>query len=367
MIRCGVETGNRCGRDPARVVPLWGRRAVVGLPYLFIRVAVHAGVDPVVVVWLRTAGGALVLLPLALRQRALRSVLRQWRTVVALTLVQVTGPFLLITIGEQHISSSLAGLLVAAEPLVVVVIVVVTALVRPGNNTGRERITALRVAGLLIGFTGVAALLGVDTESNQRFGAALVVMAAVLYAIGALLIRRVTEGPGGADPVGVITAILSINSLLLTPFALFRLPGRIPAPTVTASLLALALLCTAAAFLAYFALIAEVGPARNRRVLRRPSSNSHRRGHRPPRTADLHHTARPHAHCDRLLVRHQRQHTRQPRRTATPTIQLKFHKTLPVDIADRHDSTLPFGLEHQICWGNESAKVCICTYSQQTA
>lgn len=233
-----------------------------GLPYLFIRVAVQADVDPVAVVWLRTSGAALVLLPLAIRRRALRSVLQRWPTVLVLTLVQVTGPFLVITIGEQSISSSLAGLLVAAEPLLVVVIVVVTALVRPGKDTARERITTLRLIGLVVGFAGVAALLGIDAGSGQRLGAALVLMAALLYATGALLIRRVTEGQDGADPVGVTAAILAINTVLLTPFALRRLPDQVPAPTVTASLFALALLCTAAAFVSYFALIAEVGPAR---------------------------------------------------------------------------------------------------------
>jgi len=233
-----------------------------GLPYLFIRVAVQADIDPVVVVWLRTAGGAVVLLPLAVRRHFLRSVLPRWPIILALTLVQVTGPFLLITIGEQSISSSLAGLIVAAEPLIVVVIVVVVSRLAPGKRASEERITPLRVAGLVIGFAGVAALLGVDAASGQRLGAALVLLAASLYAVGALLIRRITGGPDGVDPVGVITTILAINTILLTPFALGRLPKQAPAPTVTASLLALALLCTAAAFVAYFALIGDVGPAR---------------------------------------------------------------------------------------------------------
>lgn len=91
----------------------WWLFAVVallwGLPYLFIRVTVQAGVAPVAVVWLRTGGAALVLLPLALHRGALRGLVARWRVVLALTLVQVTAPFLLITIGEQYVSSSMAG------------------------------------------------------------------------------------------------------------------------------------------------------------------------------------------------------------------------------------------------------------------
>lgn len=180
---------------------------------------------------------------------------------VALTLVQVTAPFLLITIGEQSITSSPAGLLVAAELLLIVVVVALGARLGAGGAAG-ERITALRLVGLLVGFAGVAALLGIDAGGAQRLGAGLVLLAALLYAVGALLIRGLTGGRGGADPVGVITAILTIDTVVLAPFALPALPQRIPPPAATASLLALALLCTAVAFVAYFALIGEVGPAR---------------------------------------------------------------------------------------------------------
>lgn len=243
----------------AVVALLWG------LPYMFIRVAVQADIAPVVIVWLRTGGAALVLLPLALHRHAMRGLATRWLTVLALTLVQVTAPFLLITIGEQSISSSLAGLLVSAEPLLVVVLVAVLGRRRARPGAGGEQTGAVRLIGLLVGISGVAALLGVDISGTQRLGAALVLLAALLYAVGALLIRHVTtssDGSDAADPVGVITAILTINTVLLTPVALLDLPQRLPAVPVGASLIALAVLCTAAAFLAYFALIAEVGPAR---------------------------------------------------------------------------------------------------------
>lgn len=251
----------------AAVAVLWG------LPYLFIRVAVQADIAPVVVVWLRTGGAALVLLPLALHRGALRGLTARWRSLLALTLVQVTAPFLLITYGEQHVSSSLAGLLVAAEPLLVVLLVAALARARRDHRPAQDhvagpagdRVDGPRAAGLVLGVLGVAALLGVDVDVDvggpgpQLLGAALVLLAALLYAVAALLVRRLTSD---ADPVGVITVILTANTVLLTPAALPALPDRVPDAPVTTSLAALALLCTAAAFVAYFALIAEAGPAR---------------------------------------------------------------------------------------------------------
>ena len=259
---------------------LFGTVAVLwGLPYLFIRVAVQADVDPVVVVWLRTGGAALVLLPLALHRRALRGLAARWRGVVALTLVQITAPFLLITYGEQQIPSSLAGLLVAAEPMFVVLLIAGLGYARrrgsrhqdagdqdagdpdAGDQDAGDPVRGGQVVGLVVGLGGVVALLGLDVRGpgTSLVGAGLVLMAALLYAAGALLIRRVSTG---TDPTGVITAILAVNTVLLAPVASPRLPERLPPVPVTASLAVLAVLCTAAAFMSYFALIAEVGPAR---------------------------------------------------------------------------------------------------------
>lgn len=232
----------------AGVAVLWG------LPYLFIRVAVDAGIDPVAVVWLRTAGAALIMLPVAVVRGALRPVLPRWPWLVALTMVQVTAPFLLITYSEQRITSSLAGLLIAAEPLFVAVLAL--------GFSKANRPDARRVVGLVVGLTGVTALLGLDLGSlggDGLTGAALVLVAALLYAVAALLVPRVAAD---GDPVGAIVAVLALNSIILAPVAIPTLPHRLPTAHVTAALLALAVLCTAAAFLAYFTLIGEAGPGR---------------------------------------------------------------------------------------------------------
>ncbi len=229
----------------AVVAVLWG------LPYLFIRIAVEAGIDPVVVVWTRTGVAVLVLVPLALWRGALRGIAGRWRLVLGLTVLQVTAPFLLITYGEQRITSSLAGLLVAAEPLFVALLIRV---IEPAARIGRVRTT-----GLVVGLAGVAVLLGLDVSAlgPQLLGGAMVLLATLLYAGAALLVRRI---PANTDPIGVITAVLLVNTVLLAPVAVPALPDPLPAPEVVGSLVGLALACTAAAFVAYFALIAETGP-----------------------------------------------------------------------------------------------------------
>src|SRR5580704_28448 len=89
-----------------------------GVPYLMIRVAVRHGVDPRTLVFLRTAPAALILLPLAWRAGALAPVLARWRWLVVYSFVHFGVPWLLMSSAEQHLSSSVTGMLVATVPLV---------------------------------------------------------------------------------------------------------------------------------------------------------------------------------------------------------------------------------------------------------
>lgn len=91
--------------------------ALWGASYLFIKVALEDDLAPAFIVFARTALAALVLLPVAARLGALAGVRERLAPLFALGLIQVTGPFMLITIGEQEISSSLTGILVAAAPI----------------------------------------------------------------------------------------------------------------------------------------------------------------------------------------------------------------------------------------------------------
>jgi drug/metabolite transporter (DMT)-like permease len=229
----------------AAVSLLWG------VPYLFIKVAV-AELPPVTVVFARVAMAALLLGPVAARRGALLELRGRLPQLALLSLLEITIPFLLIGMGEQRITSSLTGLLIAALPLFV-------ALLALRFDTA-ERVGGSRLLGLLLGIGGVAALLGIDVgDTGQLAGAALVLLATLCYASSTLLVKRAFSD---VPMLGVVTAATAISSLVLAPFALALTPARLPSIQVMLALGALGVLCTAAALLLYFALIVEAGPSR---------------------------------------------------------------------------------------------------------
>src|SRR3984893_5412165 len=154
-----------------------------GIPYLFIKIAVRE-LDPTVVVFARVGIAAAVLIPVAAQRKVLRQMRGRWPVVAALACIQIVGPFLLISYGEQHIASSLTSLLIAADPLLV-------ALFALRFDPG-ERVSGLSLVGLFIGMGGVIVLLGLDIggDGQRLLGAIFVLLAATGYAISALLIKR---------------------------------------------------------------------------------------------------------------------------------------------------------------------------------
>ncbi len=224
-----------------------------GIPYLLIKIAVRE-LDPSVVVFARVGIATLALLPVAIHRKVLREIRGRWLTIAALACVQIVAPFLLISYGEQHIASSLASLLIASEPLLVALLAL--------RFDSAERVSGLRLVGLLIGMGGVIVLLGLDVGGDKQrlLGAALVLVATVCYAIGALLIKRPTIT--AMPRLGVVIVECATATLVLLPLAVTRLPGKMPSPPVIASLLVLGLICTALAYLTFFALVAEVGASR---------------------------------------------------------------------------------------------------------
>jgi drug/metabolite transporter (DMT)-like permease len=230
----------------AAVSLLWG------VPYLFIKVAV-AEVPPVTVVFARVALAAALLGPVAARRGALRGLRGRLPQLVVLSLLEITVPFLLISMGEQRITSSLAGLLIASMPLFVALLAL--------RFDAAERVTGVRLLGLLLGIGGVAVLLGIDLggDLGQVVGGAMVLVATLCYAASTLLVKRAFSD---VPMLGVVTAATAISALLLAPFALALTPARLPSLDVTLALAALGVLCTAAGLLAYFALIVEAGPSR---------------------------------------------------------------------------------------------------------
>ncbi len=221
-----------------------------GIPYLLIRVAVR-DVPPPTLVFLRTAPAALLLLPLALRRGQLRAVLAGWRWVVVYTVVELGVPWLALSRAEQRLTSSASGLLVASAPLVAAVVYPLA--------TRTTHFDRRRTAGLLMGFAGVAALVGLDLRGADLVSVAEVGVTAAGYACGPLIIsRRLADLPG----LGVVTASLLLTAAGYAPVALTHLPRHLPVEGGEA-VAVLAVVCTALAFVLFFELVGEVGPSRS--------------------------------------------------------------------------------------------------------
>jgi drug/metabolite transporter (DMT)-like permease len=221
-----------------------------GIPYLMIRVAVRE-LAPVTLVFFRTALGALILMPVAGLRGELRPLLARWKPLLAYTAVEVAIPWVLLARAETKLSSSLTGLLIAAVPLVGAAIVTLTG--------DREQLGARRWVGLLIGVAGVAALVGLDVGDVNALAIVEIGLVAVGYAVGPIILSRsMTDLP----TFGVVAASLFLTAVAYLPFALLRWPSEVPSQHVIESVLGLAVICTALAFVVFFALIAEVGPVR---------------------------------------------------------------------------------------------------------
>jgi len=220
-----------------------------GIPYLFIKVAV-AEMSPQVLVLLRTGAAVLVLLPFALRQPGVRDLLPKWPWIVAYTIAEIALPWLMLARAEQHISSSLAGLLIATMPLLSIVLYRFTG--------AREPIASRRLLGLLVGFAGVAALVGLDIGTIEPSALGQMGLVVLGYTLGPLIIsQRLSD----LSSLWVIVMSLALTAAAYAPFAAAGMPSTLSVEAIVA-IVVLAVACTAIAFLIFFALIAEVGPAR---------------------------------------------------------------------------------------------------------
>ena len=206
-----------------------------GVPYLFIKIAVDAGVPPAFVAWARI-GLARHIWPIA-----------------AYAATEIAIPFVHITVGERGISSSLAAILVATMPLQLALLALRIA---PG-----ERLTPSRLLGLLIGLGGVVALLGVDVGRRQGelLGAVLVLLATLCYATAPLIVNRWLVD---LDPLGPVAASLVLSSIALLPAAIIPMPRTLPTPAALGAIAVLGVVCTALGLIVFFQLIAEAGPSR---------------------------------------------------------------------------------------------------------
>jgi len=231
----------------AAVSVLWG------IPYLFIRIAVDGGISPGFLAWSRVLLGALVLVPIAWRAGLLGSLREHRRWVLAYAIVEIAIPFPLIAFGEKHVSSSVAAILIAATPLIVAI------LARVFDH--RDRVGGRRLAGLVAGFAGVVVLVGVDIagDSDELIGTLAILLAAIGYAVGPMTLQaRLSD----VDPRAIMAGALTIAAIALTPLAAVAPPELPLGADAVASIVVLGLLCTAAAFVLFGALVIDVGAAR---------------------------------------------------------------------------------------------------------
>lgn len=249
-------------REAAEATGVFSRRGwilfavmafVWGITYLFIKEAVESFSPPAVVSG-RTLLGALVLLPFAIRSGALKAAWKYWPWVLAFGIVEMAGPFLLLSHAETQLPSGLTGLLVATVPLFAVVI----ALLR-GD---RSALAPVRLAGLLLGFAGVAIVVAGPGLFPHEPGSVLaigeIMLTALMYAIAPFIIaHKLKDVPS----IGTITLALFAIGLAYLPVALLT-QHEPPTLRSTVSLGLLGVVCTALAFVAFFALIREVGPVR---------------------------------------------------------------------------------------------------------
>jgi len=219
-----------------------------GMPYLLIRIAV-ATIDPVVVAGSRTLIGSLLLLPVALHRNALAPAFRHWPWLLAFTLIEISIPWVTLGHAETRLNSSTAGLLIAVVPLFAAIIV---------SRLGHERLEPRRIFGLALGFAGVALLVGLDIDFHDWLAVAGTVLVSLCYAIGPIIVdRKLKDVPA----IGVVAASLMLATLMYAPFVPFFWHGDVTAAGI-GSVVGLGVLCTALAFVVFFALIAEIGPAR---------------------------------------------------------------------------------------------------------
>ena len=232
---------------------LWLLASIWGASYMLIKIGLRDLSAPMVAC-VRIALAAAVLVPLAASQQALGAVRGRGGTVALVAAVQVAAPFLLISLGEQEISSALAGILVATAPIFTAVLAILV--------DHEERSEGARLLGIVLGIAGVAALFGLDLSGSGSLvlGGLAIVLAGLGYAVGGFLVKHRL---GDAPPIGVAAWVMVASTIWLLPAALATAPDSAPALGPVAAVTALGVVGTGLAFAIFYTLMARVGPARS--------------------------------------------------------------------------------------------------------
>ena len=223
-----------------------------GVPYALIKISLTE-LSPVKVVLARSAIAAVILIPVCAVRGELGPVLRHWRPLLAYTLIEIILPWFFLSTAEQRLPSSTAGLLLAAVPLVSVGAAVVL--------RRAVRFTVTNWIGILVGMAGVAALVGLDVAGSDLIAVAEIAVTVVGYATAPIIVSRwMNDVPG----IGLAGLSLGITAIVYVPLVVLShsWPTRMPSGRVITSILVLAVVCSAIAFVVLFSLIREIGPVR---------------------------------------------------------------------------------------------------------
>ncbi len=226
-----------------------------GGSFFFNAIAVDA-LHPLLIVLLRVSLAAVILwLVICVKQQAIPRSIKVWGAFLMMGALNNAIPFILIVWGQQHIASGLASVLNATTPLFTVVFAALL--------LSDERVSTIKIVGVVLGFVGVAIMMSADFDngfSQSMMGQAMVLAAAISYAFAGIFGRRFKQL--GVTPLMTATGQVTGSSVILLPIVLAYPPSRdIANATIMtwASIIGLASICTAFAYLLYFRILSAVG------------------------------------------------------------------------------------------------------------
>jgi len=227
---------------------------VWGVPYLFIKIAVgEGGFQPGFLVFARVCLGALFLIPIAMKQGLLKEAFKYFKWILLYSVIELVGPWYFLSSGERHITSGLAGLLIATVPFWSTIIASLL-----GDRTVLQ---PRRLIGLLVGFIGVILVVGLESLSghNSKSAIALILLSAIGYATAPILIRLKAPTLNG---LAINSVAMLITSIIYIPVGILEWPSTMPNAKSIWSLIILGIFPTAIAFIMFFKLMADIGPTR---------------------------------------------------------------------------------------------------------
>ena len=223
-----------------------------GIPYLLMKVAV-ADIPPPLIVAGRTLIGAAILIPIAIKKNTFKDAIKGIKYVIPYAVLEMVGPWILITSAEKEISSGLAGLLVATVPFFASIF----SSLRGDHSVWQPK----RIFGLVVGFVGIITLVGIEsiTGTSNPKAIAMVILAAIMYAYAVLMI---TTNLPGVDGIAINGVAMGLTCLFYTPIAIATWPSNPVSAEAIAALVVLGVFSTAIAFMLFFIVIVEIGVAR---------------------------------------------------------------------------------------------------------